>query len=170
MRQRWAGLLAAVVGLGAGAGWAEERLPAQIGSGEESLVERVACPEADPGEDLRIKVFCRAAIRPDGRVKRNNSYCFSSDAHALPYVRAATAASEEARFVPASVDGRPVQVLMNYQFLFRLAGGACRVAAIRRSSFIPGYTGGEPAAMRYVYYLYYDPDEQSDPAPARPCC
>ncbi len=256
MTSQWRTLLLAVIIMASASAAADKELiPAQFGRGEHSLPSLLACPTADADLEATLKVFCQAALTADGSVRRNGAYCFSTDDGSFAYVRAALEASDNARFEPATVDGQPVPVLINYQLLFRLQGGGCRVAAIpnhganagslglayyapqvidddeaglwrtqlfrptgsggslvsargvafvlsaqvdahgrvhdarlvennfaprtdvrralaklRRARFIPGYVDGEPAAVRYVYYLYYDPDDQPDLAPQRTCC
>ncbi len=106
--------------------------PAKFGTGPDSLIARLKCPVRWLNPPNAV-AYCQARINASG--KPVSSYCFVLDAKQDSYRSASESASDGATFVPASVDGRSVEVLFSYRVSFLWDGDTCNFAAIPNWGF-----------------------------------
>jgi hypothetical protein len=106
--------------------------PARFGTGPESFLANLACPEPRKS-DSGGTVFCEARVRTDGRTNISESFCFvpnGLDYKLRAYVFEADQTVDKAVFVPAEVDGENVEVIMPMRVVFTWDNGTCSAAAI----------------------------------------
>jgi hypothetical protein len=113
--------------------WSDDResrfVPARLGSGPESMLGRIECPEP-PAPERAVVVICQAWVEASGQTLDTKSYCFGDGGRRSLYSHAASDALDSAIFAPASVDGAPVPVYASFRVVFRGRGSSCSIAAI----------------------------------------
>jgi len=70
--------------------------------------------------DLSVVMNCFSQIEPSG--KMDETACFMRDNYDTPYVAAIQKAAKKARLNPATVDGKPVKVYLQYRVEFKAEG------------------------------------------------
>lgn len=99
---------------------AAERVPAGFGAGEDSLHTLIEFPELKGDSDHTI--VCAAVVRDSGKPEQDQSGCYVVQPGDEIYVAAVGKALRKARFTPASIDGRTVDVYLQFRVRFRQAG------------------------------------------------
>ena len=107
-------------------GYAASFEPAQIGTHDFSLANRIKMPRVKG--DFTVFVRCEAEVGASGKIRRNG--CYDDADVDDKFFKAVELAANRARFVPARVDGEPVKVLALYSVVFRRQGDVDRVGVI----------------------------------------
>lgn len=92
--------------------------PARFVEGEGSLESLLVFPDVQG--DVTADVYCRAAVSPDGKLRRN--YCFRSASVDEVFHDAIETAAQSARLIPAVVAGEPHRVFISYRVVFVRSG------------------------------------------------
>ena len=127
------GLLLWVLGATAGAagpaGSPPAFVPAQLGTHTGSLVDRLRMPDQTPDGDFEVVVLCQVHVFDVGDF--GSAWCMpAADPERYePFRREALRALRGATFVPASVDGERVGVVMPCMIVFRCRGPDCSIDA-----------------------------------------
>ena len=112
-----------------------EMFPAQFGTGEQSMVNLLQCPDAATEEDENYAVFCQIQVNADGSTRNGRTYCFANAETPSGYAHAAADAARDSTFQPAIYNGTPVDVMFNFRVLFMHRGDSCQVAAVPNPGF-----------------------------------
>lgn len=102
--------------LGTGSLLAQEFRPAQIGEHEQSVLNRLVVPFGRPEGRYDVSVTCQVIVEIDGAPTR--PHCLSDDRYET-FRQEVLAAIDGAVMRPATIDGKPVRVLMSFMAGFR---------------------------------------------------
>ncbi len=101
--------------------WADDQLtPALLTSGEQSLQSLIQFP--DWRGDAEISILCGARLAADGEFLDNN--CWGFDSRKYYYIRKIQEVVDEARAIPARLNGETKAVWIQYSVDFRKIGDA----------------------------------------------
>ncbi len=103
---------------------ADEHLtPALLTSGEQSLQSLIQFP--DWRGDAEISILCGARLAADGAFLDN--YCWGFDSRKYYYINEIQAVADQARAIPAKLNGEPKSVWIQYSVDFRKIGEATSI-------------------------------------------
>lgn len=91
-----------------------ERTAALLGTGEDSLAERIEFPELKG--DTTAVIRCAARVQSNGKMKDNG--CAVSGPADQVFIGPINKAARKARLVPAAADGRPKEIYFQYRVEF----------------------------------------------------
>jgi hypothetical protein len=108
-------------------GIAAEFVPATVTRGDDSLLTRLDCPDARPGDGPTV-LFCQALVRADGTAPA--AHCFANRALDAQMADEVALAAEASTFAPARVDGEAVSVLYTWRTFLATREGRCRIGVL----------------------------------------
>lgn len=126
-----------------------ERQPARAGSGEDSLGQRIEFPELKG--DASAVVRCAAQVEDGGDMEKNG--CYNEGPSDQLFIPAINEAARKARMIPATVDGRAVEVYFQYRVKFEKKGDETSVTILENPGVIENveaYGEGHVAAQRAI--------------------
>jgi len=97
--------------------------PAVWLEGKEAFSSKLQCPTTDALEDSVVSIYCQAEVTAAGEII--NSGCLPPPGPHTLQRKAARRALMELEYVPATVDGVPVAVLIYATAIFVTKGGTC---------------------------------------------
>lgn len=101
--------------------WAEDQLaPALLSTGEQSLQSLIQFP--DLCGDAEISILCGARLAADGKFLDNN--CWGFDNRKYYFIRKSEEITDDARAIPARLNGEIKAVWIQYCAEFRKIGDA----------------------------------------------
>ena len=126
-------LIVSFLFLAAGASAQDEFMPAHFGYDEEDrqLFNLIPFPEIKG--DVTIMLRCFAQLETSGKMK--NTACLMEDQFDQPFAGAVAQAAKKARMTPASINGKPVMVYVQFRTEFVAEGDDRKIKVILN----PGY-------------------------------
>jgi hypothetical protein len=121
--------------------------PAMFGTGTDAIGSHLQCP-SERGAETPVVVFCQTRVKASGKPRR--SYCFAYDSDLLAYQSLTNRALDRSTFVPASVDGKSVEVLSSFRVAFSWKGDTCTFAAIPNWGFDDAAFGSKYSAPQEI--------------------
>jgi len=97
---------------------AQQRTPAQFGSGEKSLPALIEFPELKG--DTTVTLRCAALVQPDGDMEMNG--CYAENPADQLFIKKIVDAAKKARMQPAVADGTARTVYLQYRVQFAKKG------------------------------------------------
>lgn len=91
-----------------------QRIPATFGSGEKSLPALIEFPELKG--DTSVTLRCAGIVQNDGDMEMNG--CYAENPADQLFIKAIVDAAKDARAQPATADGKPMPVYLQYRVQF----------------------------------------------------
>lgn len=123
MQKTYSFLLLPLLSLAA-AGAHADRVPAQADTGEDGLEQRIEFPELRG--DITAVLRCAARLQRNGRLKDNG--CYVESPADRVFIEPINRAARRARFKPATLDGRALEIYLQYRVQFVKEGEDERVS------------------------------------------
>lgn len=128
---------------------ADDRNPARVGTGEDSLGARIEFPELKG--DTTAVLRCAALVQPNGRMKKNGCYV-EAPADQI-FIEPINKAARKATMIPASAGGSRQEVYFQYRVQFDKKGDTQTVKILENPGIqenVEAYGQDHVAAQRAV--------------------